>query len=646
MPSSDSFFQKYSLVLFFIYALSLFVFLWIFHFPTSSISDEFTYVLTAKSVAEEGYIDIWNGAEEFGNFSWEYVLPSTKPVGLRGVGYVIIGVAPLTYSIIAAPFYSLLGVEGIVLLSLSAYVLTLFVILFTIDFLFKDRRLSFLTVVVFSIFTFSASWAVSTIPHSLSTFLIFCSFSLVLFDYLGGGGGRRGLLLFSSGFFSSLAICLRLPNGMFTLILLGFVFYTMGLKRSSVFLFGCFWPAMALVLLNANTFGSPFVTGQGNLLLQVKRYGMPLLFLVVSVGLGSFFWKRKKFSLSRGSKIFLSVILVFVFVFFNSSVVLARILAFLFYMAEFQSLGGTQHIFAIYPVKALFQSSPFLIVGFIAPWIMKKRGVDANIILLFVLFGWTEVVSFGVAAAYGGEGSLHLRYFSESLPYLCALSMFVFLDVYSSVKRGRNFAFFLLFLFLASIILFYNITFPTGLGVDVFQYPLPLMYQTVYLVLISGLFIHVAAYFRGVFNLSFVPELFCVLVVCSFAYAFLINAADYVIDYNSESKTYAVSLGLLSIVEDDSAVFYYDLNNIHLLQLLKLEKKVRLLGVKNDGFNDFSELADFYTDRGNTVYVLVRSKYGRDLDPEWIDEVKMFQENNVNRTEIKYVNVQWPYRVD
>ncbi|MFC2154460.1 hypothetical protein ACFLRC_03135, partial [Candidatus Altiarchaeota archaeon] len=77
----------------------------------------------------------------------------------------------------------------------------------------------------------------------------------------------------------------------------------------------------------------------------------------------------------------------------------------------------------------------------------------------------------------------------------------------------------------------------------------------------------------------------------------------------------------------------------------KSEKKVRVLNPKKDYFRDMPDIVGFYVERKIPIYVLVRSKRGILLDPEWITQVNYLQEN-YTKAEITTINIQWPYRIE
>ncbi|MFC2154744.1 hypothetical protein ACFLRC_04615, partial [Candidatus Altiarchaeota archaeon] len=195
MKLMQEFFSKPIDITFYCYLVILLCFLWIFHYPSISSTDEFAYLLSIQSLATEGYLDVWNGQDEYGNFSWEYVPDGMLPVEVSD-GFVIVGYAPILYNFIAAPFFFIGGREGVHFLSMVSFVLTTFLIYLLVNFFFHSRHLAFLSAFSFSTMTFALDWAVSTIPHSISTLLVFASFSLTLLDHKCGGGVHRGLWLF------------------------------------------------------------------------------------------------------------------------------------------------------------------------------------------------------------------------------------------------------------------------------------------------------------------------------------------------------------------------------------------------------------------------------------------------------------------
>ncbi len=632
-------------LLFYCYVLVLGAGMYLTSYPSINITDEFSYVLMTKALVEEGYLDIWNGLNEYKPFSWEYVPHSTQPIQ-HGNAVVLIGNAPLFYSFVAAPFYWLFGRQGPQLMNLFSFLATTALIYHFVVFVFRNQRFALLSAVSFSIMTFSHHWATSTIPHGISTFLLFASFFGVVYDYRNGGAIFRGILLFFVGLASTLTIGLRLSNGIFIVLLYFFVLVCVSLRKSSLFIFGSFWPIVSYLLLNAFVFGSPFETTQGNLFTLFETSALPFLVVIIFVGGLSLFF-RSRLTRPSNQTILLGFIVVLGVLFFTDNIVIVpRILAYLFDMQNIHLFGITQYLYPSYPAKALFQSSPFLILSFIGPIIMWQRRVDPRIISFVALFAWSMIVTYGARSHYGGDGLLNLRYFSESLPYLCILSMAVVEDVLSRISHRRAFFVGVCVGVTVFLVFAYPLAFPGGFDWQTFDFPSPLLYKVIYYVVLTLLAIHmVLFYVLRRKALPYMVEVFGVLIFLSFAYALLITHADDLTRSIGVERTYVMGKTISGIVENDSAVFYHDANTMPFLLELKLEKKVRVLNPEADLFADMHNITTYYVERDVPVYYLVRTKHGRLLDEYWLRQVSLMQ-GNFSNADVKTINIEWPYRIN
>lgn len=134
--------------------------------------DSGTYHFMAKTFAESGGFQVWNGYEEFPS-------PVLKVAQLRIHGDHLVAQYPELLTVIAYPFYALFGYPGLFLLQALAF-LGINGLLFQLSKrLFENRRIAWLAMIVYSFGTFAWDYSQSSYPHLLSTFFLLAAYTLL-----------------------------------------------------------------------------------------------------------------------------------------------------------------------------------------------------------------------------------------------------------------------------------------------------------------------------------------------------------------------------------------------------------------------------------------------------------------------------------
>lgn len=219
--------------------------------------DEVTYVLSARSMTLGYGIEVWNGYEEFPS-------PALAPVWLKPVDGRLVSQYPDFYLLFAYPAFLLLGLRGLMLVNVLAYVLVCGLIWS----LAAHRFGTWVAGVALALFTFASfawEYAVGAWPHMVSALFVLAP--LVLVDRLLDvpAAGRRVRMALAAGLVAGVGVGIRLDVA-FALAALagGLMLQRKALWREAVALLaGALPPLVALALLNYAKFGlaTPFTYG-------------------------------------------------------------------------------------------------------------------------------------------------------------------------------------------------------------------------------------------------------------------------------------------------------------------------------------------------------------------------------------------------
>lgn len=127
--------------------------------------DEIIYSAMIDRFATAGSFVIPNGYEDFPTQSLRLTFLVPGPHGL-------VPQYPVGYAILAAPFYLLGGLQGVIFLNALASVLTLFLTYRIAQVLFKEDRLAISAALVFGFATFAVDYAFAIWPHATANLLV------------------------------------------------------------------------------------------------------------------------------------------------------------------------------------------------------------------------------------------------------------------------------------------------------------------------------------------------------------------------------------------------------------------------------------------------------------------------------------------
>ncbi|HEX2162722.1 MAG TPA: hypothetical protein VHM02_02115, partial [Thermoanaerobaculia bacterium] len=221
--------------------------------------DEGTYHLMVKNLADGRPFEIWNGYDE---------LPSPElqvgPIWERGGR--LVAAPPEGFTVVALPFYALLGYRGLFLLNALAFLATLALVGRLALRLFGDRVLALDATLVLALATYLWDYAQAAWPHATATLLVAAAMTAAVHALTAAGGRFRLGWALAAGLAAGLGPSVRLDAG-FALpaVLLPFLFARPArLREAAAALAGTVPGLVALAAVNHHKFGtwSPFSYGK------------------------------------------------------------------------------------------------------------------------------------------------------------------------------------------------------------------------------------------------------------------------------------------------------------------------------------------------------------------------------------------------
>jgi hypothetical protein len=547
------------------------------------VTDEVAYALMTDSLVADGTFEVWNGFNE--TFSLQQILPSMQ-LSTNGTYVKMFGIPAPLYPVIAYVPFKVWGVWGLVAVNVMSFSAIIIIVYFMAK-LLLDERLSAVCAVAYSFMTNALPFTNYILPHLLSTALV--GFLICSVLRLSRDLGRDPSVFFVPGFVGGLAVGVRFTNGLF-LALMG-VFLLMGgdRRRFYALLSGSLIPAIAIMLINISSFGSPFETGYNWAV--VKPYHVVLMGLV----LGSFWLMATGRVRHRGFPVGLAV-LAAIATFFFWETVLKFFEA--FYGRVFNMDLDPSGI-KVYNKKALLQSSPFLILSAVSLAYIA-RDPNKRILGALAFAGVLNLAFYSTYSHGGADETISMRYFLESVPYLMVLSAYSFDRLIGKMRASELIAFAavaaaILAAFLSNGDVVYS-TKPAFRG----------MPAVLSLMLLATCIIRTR--YGGHRALCIMLVAGCVGISCAYGYA------DWKVVRSTKSYANDIESGLVGAVQDNSAVFVFLPQDAVLFTQAKIAKNVRL----HIGFYDNSvtpQLVEYYVGRGIPVYYF--SFNNRSVDESW-----------------------------
>lgn len=134
--------------------------------------DSGTYHFMAKTFAETGGFEVWNGYDE-------YPSSSLKVAQLQLHDERLVAQYPELLTVTAYPFYLLLGYPGLFVLQSLAFLGILYLLFRLAMRLFGDRSMAWLALFVYAFGTFAWEYSQSSYPHLISTLCIVAAYTLL-----------------------------------------------------------------------------------------------------------------------------------------------------------------------------------------------------------------------------------------------------------------------------------------------------------------------------------------------------------------------------------------------------------------------------------------------------------------------------------
>ncbi len=408
------------------------------------IVDGGIYIDMVRAITADGSLSVaGNGGVEGAPTLTKYL---TRDIG--GLSYPQY---PSGYAFIAAPFYALFGIRGLMLMNALALFASAALVFKISTQLFKDEPTSLVAVYIFLFSTFVSNYAVAIWPHMLSLACWLGAISCALSAHDASSERSRTLLFFLAGLIIGIGINIRVDSILIFAVLLVWLklfarpadrlaplWLTLGMAPM---LFFAAW-------LNQVKFGafSPFSYGSSGGATDIHRYTAVIIggsMILGGLWLANIpslaFAAHRRFGAKKiilASTIGAAAALVFIgpFIWKTLYGVYVLVINLQAHDAYFQrgvepnEFG--QLMFWGYPKKALLQSLPFLPLILI-PIVALFRGkniVATSLCLLAIC----APISFYALNQWHGGGSYNMRYFIPALPFIAILTASALQDIVAS----------------------------------------------------------------------------------------------------------------------------------------------------------------------------------------------------------------------
>ncbi|MBD3387394.1 MAG: hypothetical protein GF416_00385 [Candidatus Altiarchaeales archaeon] len=557
------------------FVLSLFAFLVATLTPGIWVTDEATYLLMVASFADRGELHVWNGFDEVQ--TPELLLPGMQLVS-NGVEIRMYGIPAPFYTFMAAPFYLLLGVYGLNLMNVIAYCCSVY-LLYRMGCLLFSRELAALSSLLYA-FTFTLAYSQMLWPHMLSVLFVLSSAYLLLREHCMGSTSAS--LVFLAGFLSFMSVGVRYTNGVFLMAEMFFVWFAMP-RSFKPFIAGMILPAIFLGYLNQKMFGSFLETSypseKANFYLTAGVLASALCFAAVEL------LRRRDFRVEdvdfRLLMIVSALAILAISSFSPGRLALTRAYGMLFDMKHVPDYTGDFK-------KALLQSTPFITVAALAPYLMVKRRFPVAPMLFITALSLAQILLSLRISGGGADETYSLRYFIDCLPFIALLSAYS-ISVLAGYLSRRELAYHA-FLFLA----FTGYLLASG----------DRLYSVGPSRLIpTALSVGLIASSAALLNLPRMRQLTVILLVLSVSYSASVAYADLRVLRLYKDLVWQTSLELDEHIIDDSVIVYSLTREYPYFAYPKLHKRVRLVAAYMDAGLTLPEVLEYYHKRGSHIYV-------------------------------------------
>jgi hypothetical protein len=230
---------------------------WRLSIPGCLSVDEVTYLLSARSLAQGGGIEVWNGYEEFPS-------PELAPGWLKVVDGRLVSQYPDFFLFLALPAYRGLGLRGLFLVNVLAFAGVL-ALTWNLARRLYGARAALLALGLLGLSTFAFEYAVAAWPHMTSALFVVAALALV--ERASSGASSR------SSVFAALGAGLLIGFGIGIRLDVAFVGAAFAaalsllrparLREVAALVLGALPALLLLALLNGRKFGvvTPFTYG-------------------------------------------------------------------------------------------------------------------------------------------------------------------------------------------------------------------------------------------------------------------------------------------------------------------------------------------------------------------------------------------------
>lgn len=410
-------------------AAAIVVYAFVIDLPSPFLNDGYVYYAMVASLVDQGSLAFENGYGEYGSKSlmtFHFI-----PVDGR-----LMPQYPSGWAFLAAPFYALAGIQGLILLNVLATLLTLWLIRLAGRILFDDDHLGLVAALLYAFATYAYDYAGAVWPHAPT---IACMVGGMV---AGGLAWRRDDLrwVLVAGLVLGLAVNFRvdaiLPAAALGVWLLGVM--ARPYRALGVLLAGLV-PGLAVAsALNYAKFGilNPISYGRTEVGATGLSYYADLLPLVAAAGLGALALglepvrralARPTVALAVAGALVAVILLVPPLRALAERLVTGAaglVLSLGFYAGRAQgplhAMADGTIWFQGWPKKALVQSLPYAaVVIYVLPQLF--RGRDRAGVALCILISLSILLPFAYAGWVGGVAN-HMRYLLHLVPAVVLLS--------------------------------------------------------------------------------------------------------------------------------------------------------------------------------------------------------------------------------
>lgn len=402
--------------------------------PYAFSVDDVVYIEMARAMAERGSFTLGgnSGVEGAPVLTTMFTLPVKGEAVPQYPGF---------YGIVAAPFYALFGVRGLVLMNALACAASLLLTFKIADRLWHDRRLAWTAMALLGVCTFLPAYGFAIWPHMLALAAILAATERALAATEHAETPRHGSLVLA-GLLAGLAFNLRIDAVLGAVALFFWLrLFAAPSRRSAALAFAAgVFPALILSsLINHAKFGHfmPFYYAPAGKGANVSQYtallGAAGLAVILAFAVDtSRAWVHRSVSFATRPRMIALLLAAALLVVALSASVRSYLYNIYVLTVDLQQVSDRQLIngiarldngyvsFSGLTKTALLQSVPFAVLALAGVWaFLRGRDVKENALGLMMI--GAAICFFAIRQWHGGFGH-NMRYLLLALPFICILS--------------------------------------------------------------------------------------------------------------------------------------------------------------------------------------------------------------------------------